>query len=204
MTFRRSAVILIGLAAPFSCTAQAPTNLALTLYNTSFERPSIIMGAMQGVEPKSWFYFSSNLERRGGISDLQRRTGMQSIVFKAQVGTTNYQGIAQRFRAMPGYRYTFAATALIDPQDPLVGDSYGQISLEFQDESGEEIARLYGSSINKDTPPGRWTRILVELDAPTNARLGVAVVTAFSRDERAIGTFYVDDCVLASRRAAAP
>lgn len=203
----------LGLVATFCLLASslpAPaqqmlfTNLPSTILNVGFEKPSLVYGAMPGTEPKSWFYFSSIGERRGGIVDKQRKSGLQSLLFLPLPGTTNYQGVAQRFRALPGYHYTFAANGLIDPQDPLVGDSYAQVSLEWQDAGGVELYRTYGASWNKDTPPGRWRRVMVEGDTPTNTAIGLAVITVFSKDERGIGSIYVDECELTSRRAGEP
>lgn len=174
------------------------TNVPLTLVNKSFERPSILVGAIQGAEPKPWFYFSSNAERRAGVTDVRKKSGLQSVVFKAQSGATNYQGLAQRFRARRGLRYGFSVAVMPDQLDRMSGDSCGQISLEWQDAAGKEISRTWGPRWTGDSTPGRWEKFLVESDPPTNAALGVAVITFFACDPSGTGSFYVDDCELSA------
>ena len=170
--------------------------------NLSFESPSLTSGEsdQEGVpKPEEWFWFSSIPEMGISVTDARRKQGLQSCAFKAQNQPEAYEGIAQRFAAIPGNHYTFVAYAMNDPQDPITGESYGQISLEWQDATGKEISRVYGPSWNFELPFNRWAKFIMAEAAPENASMGVVVITFFTRNCNGFGTFYIDDCGFSKR-----
>lgn len=165
--------------------------------NLSFEEPAVTDDPE--VRPDHWFWFSSTPEVRIGITDGRAKAGTQSCKLTAQEGEDAYQGIAQRFSATPGHSYTFSVFVMNCPQSSMLGDSYGQISIEWQDAGGNELTRQYGPAWSHELPFSRWTRFVVEAQAPDLAVAGVVVITFFSRNSGGYGTFYVDDCGFSSR-----
>lgn len=166
------------------------------IQNTSFESPSILDGATLGDRADKWFWFASTNTTMLGVSDGAKRTGMQSLGFACQVPVDATQGVAQKFKALPGCTYTVTAHVMNDPQEPLVNNAYGQISLEWQDLNGREVGRMLGETWHEKTTPGKWTQIGVEAAAPNRAAIGVVVITVFSRNAEGIGRCFVDDCEL--------
>ena len=192
-------VASLSLAATMTCQAQNDTNASMTLVNTGFENPSIVGGAQPGAQADKWFFFSSAADQNVGVSDTRKKGGMQSLKFKAQTASNAYDGVAQKFLAKSGGHYTFTVYLMSDPTDPLVGGAYGQISIEWHDNTGKEISRVHGPTWNFELASSNWTKFLVEGDAPENTAAGMAVITFFSQDSNGRGTFYADDCELNSR-----
>ncbi len=165
--------------------------------NMSFEQPAA--GENPYVCPDHWFWFSSTPELFIGVTDRRAKDGLQSCRLRGQSDEEAYQGIAQRFKASPGQEYTFSVFVMNDRKDPIIGASYGQISLEWQDEAGQEISRDYGPAWHHELRFDAWTRFVVEAKAPDHAVMGVVVITFFSRNSGGYGTFYIDDCDFDSR-----
>ncbi len=179
---------------------QTTAELPERLQNTGFEEPSIIGGAELRAKPEAWFFFSSNEEDRIGVTDLRKRGGLQSLMFKAQAAGNQYAGMAQLFSAAPGHRYSFSAYVLGDAMDPISEGAYGQISLEWQDVHGNEIERVHGPIWDINLGTARWERFVVEGEPPPGTARGVAVFTFFSQASLGQGTFYADDAELTWRK----
>jgi hypothetical protein len=176
--------------------AQAPQD---TLQNSGFESPDISKGGEPMATPDNWFHFSSTPERKAGVSDARKRSGSQSLCFKAQEPQDSFQGLAQKFSAKSGKPYSFTIYVMSDPADPLVGAAFGQVSFEWRDATGKEITRTYGPTWNFELPSTKWEKITVDADAPDGAAEGSAVITFFAKDCKGMGTFYVDDTELIYR-----
>ncbi len=199
MKIAAALVSILVLAFPVMGQTQNEAGFTPSLVNPGFENPSIIGGAQPGAEPDKWFLFSSIPDKFVGVSDTRKKAGMQSLKLKAQAPTNAYEGIAQKFPAKAGKHYTFVIYAMSDLSNPLVGGSYGQISLEWHDDTGKEISRTHGPTWNFELPGSSWSKFLVEADAPENVAEGVAVVTFFGQDCNGQGAFYIDDCELDCR-----
>lgn len=178
--------------------------LTETLANGGFEQPSISSGALAGAEPEGWFYFCSTSEKRSGVSDSKNKEGLQSLLFKAQSMTNAFEGYAFKFLAKAGNHYTFTVQVTPNPDDPMVAGAYGQISLEFQDETGKEIQRVHGPIWGPELSAGKWEKFLVETDGPENAVSGSAVISFFSSGSSGAGSFYADEAELSVRPVGAP
>lgn len=187
------------LTASLSAMAADDTNLLTTLRNGGFEAPSIITGAKEGDEPEGWFFFCSDRSHHVGVTDSRKHGGMQSLLFKAQTPTEAYEGFAQKFAVTPDDHHTLSVWVLNDPQDPMTGEAYGQVSIEWKDAKGVEISRTYSPAWSKDMSTTRWEKFSVEDYVPTNAVVGIAVITFFCRDSSGVGGFFVDDCELVRR-----
>lgn len=194
-------ILLVGalvLGAAAVCRAQeAATPIALQ--NSGFEKPDIVGGAAVGTKPDLWFMFASGPVNKIGVSDARKKTGSQSLLFKALSETNAFEGVAQKFTAKAGTHYTFTIYAMGEANDPLAGASYGQIHFEFQDAAGKEILRIHGPTWDFQLPATRWEKFYVDADAPDAAASGSAVITFFSQDSGGLGTFYVDDVELSSK-----
>lgn len=171
----------------------------ISMANGGFESPDIMKGAAQGTTPDNWFVFASVGTPSVGVTDSRRRDGSQSLKFQAPQSTNAFAGIAQSFDAIGENHYVFSIYVMSDPTDPLVGSSFGQVSIEWKNSSGAEISRTYGPTWNFELPSTRWERFLVEADAPADAVSGVAVVTFLTQDVNGRGTFFVDGCELAGQ-----
>ncbi len=190
-----SLVFALLLARP----TQAQEKLLPTLTNPGFETPSISTGAKEGDDAEKWFYFSSTPDRNGGISDARKKSGAQSAFLQAQQQIDAYQGLAQRFSAKPQTHYTFSVYVLKDPENSLTGGSFGQISIEWQDDKGVEITRVYGSTWNSQLSSSRWEKFTIEADTPDNVAMGVVVISFFAKDANGFGKFFIDDTDLSSK-----
>ena len=181
--------------------AQAEEAVTADIKNAGFEEPSITKGAVSGVVPDNWFFFTSTAENRAGITDEKKRSGSQSVLFKCLTATNAYQGLAAKFLAKPGAHYALSIYAISSAEDPLVGASFGQTSIEWKNDAGAEISRTHGPTWTFDLPANRWEKFSLEADAPEGTAQGTFVITFFSQDGKGQGTFYVDDAELVSRPA---
>ncbi len=195
----KSFMFVSGLILILGCSLPSAAQEQTAIENQGFEIPSILNGAETGSQPETWFLFSSTPGTSMGITDKKRRSGMQSFFFKAQQEEGAYSGIAQVFKVMPGLRYEFTVYAINDANDPIVGDSFGQVSIEWKDETGQEIKRDYGPLWTFDLSPIRWRKFLVGANAPEEASTAQIVVTFFSRDAAGQGTCYIDDAKLTKK-----
>jgi len=165
------------------------------LTNPGFEKPKIV-GESMGTEPEGWFYFTSGGQTKVGLTTAKHRNGSQAVVIEALDAADSYQGLAQKFPAEPGMRYEFTVYVINDPVKPIVGDAYGQVSIEWQDANGAEITRNWGPTWDFQLSPLKWQEVTVGAEAPEGAAVGVAVVTFFSKDAAGQGRFYLDDASL--------
>jgi hypothetical protein len=172
------------------------------LLNGGFEDPSIIGGGEIGDTPKEWYHFTSGQGSHPGVSQQKRRDGLQSCLLSCQETVDGYTGIAQKFPAVAGRRYQFSAYALNNVTDSVVGESFGQVSLEWLDETGEEIERMFGPTWNFQLSPLSWQRFEVDAVAPDGAFEGIAVVTFYGRDGAGEGSFFIDDAKLVEKSKA--
>jgi hypothetical protein len=190
-----SAVSLVVASLATAALAQEDQPFA----NGGFETPDILKGASQGDAPENWFVFSSTDTSKPGITDARKKGGTQSLRFKAQAETNAFMGIAHDFTPTAGHHYSFVVNVMNDPADPLVGAAFGQVSLEWKDAEGKELARNYGPTWNFQLSSSRWEKYQVDADPPDGSTRGVGVVTYFSKDSKGLGTFYLDDTELIDR-----
>jgi hypothetical protein len=194
-------ILLTGvIALAVSATAMAQDQASQsTLQNGGFESPNVSKSAESMATPDNCIHFSSTPERRAGVSDAHKRSGAQSLCFKAQTAQDSFQGIVQKFSAVSGKPYSFTVYVMSDPADPLVGTAFGQLSFEWRDATGKEITRAYGPTWDFKLSSTKWEKVTIDADAPDGATEGSAVITFFAKDCAGMGTFYVDDADLICR-----
>lgn len=194
-------ILLTGVLSLSVCTAAMAQDEAAktSLENAGFESPDISQGAKLMATPDGWFHFSSTPENKAGVSDARKRSGSQSMCFKAQTPEDAFEGVADKFSVVGGKPYSFTVYVMSDPADPLVGSSFGQISIEWRDATGKEITRSHGPTWNFELTSTQWEKFTVDGDAPEGATEGSAVITFFSKDCKGAGSFFVDDAELIYR-----
>ncbi len=193
----RTRFVVFGLlvsGAVLAFGAQEEKDAIRTLVNTGFERPVLAESEDPAVEPENWFFFSSAEEDpRPTLTEVHQKTGKQALYFKAPSQAKGYLGYAQRFLPQPGATYQFSVHVLNDAGNPIPAGAYAQISVEFKNETGLELERVYGPIWGSELSSVSWQKHTVSATAPEGASLGVVVITFFSQDTKNIGAFYVDD-----------
>lgn len=192
--FLAGGVLAVASAAPvFS--EEAPTE-TLSLLNSGFESPEVTAPANY-FSPENWNCFASEPGDKIGCTVKTKRTGNQSLLFKAPSSANAFEGAAQEFSVTPNYHCGFAAYVTADESDKLGASSFGQVHMEWRAANGKELARVYGPTWDINLSCRRWERYFVEGDAPTGATRGLVVIMFYSKNNPGQGVFYVDDCELA-------
>ncbi|MFA5093776.1 MAG: carbohydrate binding domain-containing protein [Candidatus Omnitrophota bacterium] len=163
------------------------------LPNASFEnRPGF-----RDEDPREWGSWNSSFN---GLCPTERRKGQQSIYLLCpKQGDST--GVFYTYRkVIPGNKYIFRCYALNSREDPVSGDSYGQISIEWRkmtkDKDGKdvpvEISRDYGKKFGANLPYLRWTLISLSAIAPQDAD-NCNFVVQYVNSANGSGKFFVDD-----------
>jgi hypothetical protein len=184
-------VLAIASAAPVF--SQQPAAETPPLLNASFESPEVTT-AENDFPPESWICFASKPGDKAGCTAKVKRTGSQSLAFKAPSAANAFEGASQELVVTPSNRYGFTAYAIGDESDKLGAGSIGQVHIEWRSADGKEISRVYGPTWDLNISSMRWERFFVEGEAPGNAASGLVVIMFYSKSSPGIGTFYVDDC----------
>jgi hypothetical protein len=184
-------VLTIASATPVF--SQQPPIETTPLLNAGFESPEASTPENY-FPPESWTCFASKPGDKVGCTAKTKRTGSQSLVFKAPSSANAFEGTSQEFAITPSYHYGFTAYVTGDESDQLGAGSFGQVHIEWRSADGKEISRVYGPTWDLNLSSKRWERFFVEGDAPANAASGLVVVMFYSKNNPGRGTFYVDDC----------
>jgi len=183
--------LAIASAAPVF--SQQPSVEAPPLLNASFESPEVTTPE-NDFPPENWSCFASKPGDKVGCTAKVKRTGSQSLVFKAPSAANGFEGASQEIVVTPSNRYGFTAYVIGDGSDKLGAGSIGQVHIEWRSADGKEISRVYGPTWDLNISSTRWERFFVEGDAPGNAASGLVVIMFYSKSSPGNGTFYVDDC----------
>ena len=200
MSVRGSIIAMAAALFAAGAFAQGTSALLPKLQNSGYENPAIAAGAEPGGRPVGWLDFASDGGSVAGITDEKKRGGVQSILLKCQEKEDAFHGLYQKFAAAPNHRYTFSMYALNDANDPLVGNSYGQLGIEWKSSDGQEISRVHGPLWNFELSATRWEKFTVEGTAPEGAESGIATMTFFSKDSGGFGTCYIDDAAISVKK----
>jgi hypothetical protein len=184
-------VLAIASAAPVFSQQTNPETPPLV--NAGFESPEVTTPDNH-FPPEGWICFASKPGDKVGCSAKAKRTGSQSIVFKAPSAANGFEGASQEFVVTPTYHYGFTAYVIGDESDPLSAGSFGQVHIEWRGADGKELSRVYGPTWDLNLSSKRWERFFVEGDAPAGTVSGLVVVMFYSKTNPGRGTFYVDDC----------
>ena len=182
-------VLVIAVAAPLYAN-EAPLVGRNLLKNESFEnRPGF-----KDSTPINWGGFNSSYN---GISTTVRRRGQQSVHMNCpKQGEST--GIFYTYKNVkPGYRYNFSAYFLNYGSDPISGNAFGQLHIEWRkmtndNKDAKELSRDYGPTFGPGTSTMKWTFITMSVIAPMDAD-NCNFVIEFANKEKGAGRLYTDD-----------
>ncbi len=189
--------ILAGtlFVAAISAIATAAQTAGNLLSNAGFETPQAD-AANAAAKPDNWDVFCR--EPNGAkisLSTGAAKTGKQSLRFTCTGVAESYEGIAQVVNVSEGKRFELSVFVGNDNAQRLKGTTRGQISIEWKDSTGNEIARSWGpdwGALAGDS----WTQFKMTGEAPAKAVQAVAVITVHEGKEPGGGSFYADDMSL--------
>lgn len=183
----------LAMASSVPVFSQEPSAGTPPLANASFESPEVTTPENH-FPPENWICFASKPGDKVGCTAAIKRTGLQSLVFKAPSAANGFEGASQEFAVTPSFHYGFTAYVMGDESDRLGASSFGQVHIEWRSADGKELSRVYGPTWDLNISSKRWERFFVEGDAPEGAVSGLVVVMFYSKNNPGHGTFYVDDC----------
>ena len=158
-------------------------------FNGGFERPAGPVGDL----PVDWEPFASD-DRKLGIDTNLQRSGNQALKMSAQGREGAHLGVYQNLSVEPKKRYIFQAHVINSKDEPLNGNVYGMLGIEFRDQSGNEIAREISPQWNRYLSKMKWERFEVEAKAPRNASVAHFVIYLLDGDDGSSkGSILIDD-----------
>ena len=184
--------LVIAVAVPLYAVEEPLVGRNL-LKNESFEnRP----GFKDSV-PVDWGSYNSDYN---GISTTVRRRGQQSVYMKCPKQNDATSIFYTYKKVKPGNRYNFSAYALNYASDPVSGNAFGQLHIEWRKttkdkdnkETVSDISRDFGPTFGPGMSAMRWTFVTMSAIAPVDAD-NCNFVVEFINKENGSGGFYVDD-----------
>jgi len=186
--------VVLTLASAAPVFSQQPNTETPQLLNAGFESPEV-MTPEDDFPPESWSCFSSKPGDKARCTTRTKRTGLQSLVFKAPSTANAFVGAAQELAVAQSNRYEFTVYVIGDESNKMGATSTGQVHIEWlAAAAGKEISRIYGPVWDLNISSKRWERFVVGGSAPNNATRCRVVIMFYSKNSPGMGTFYVDDC----------
>lgn len=193
---RRSVSVALGSWLFAMAAAAQPGEEANLLANAGFEGPA----GDAGVLPTNWNYQTS-ADQKTGISTVFSRSGKQSLAIRGHGARDGFQALSQDVNVQEGAAYRLLAYLRNSREDPLNGEhAYGQLVVEWQNASGEEVGRSWSESWDGSISRLRWERIaLKKVEAPAGAVKAIVGIHLYEGEDGATGSFFVDDMVFTFR-----
>jgi hypothetical protein len=165
------------------------------LHNGSFELPKLEGATVSMLNPDDWnVYATKGAQEKVGISTKRKRSGMQSMIMQSQGKDDAFQGVWVPVPVEERERYQLELYVTNDPDRPMKGNHQGQVSIEWKDGEGIEIARDLGPDWNQSLSKKSWKRKRMIVSAPVGAKLARVVITFNDGlNSEPGGSFYVDD-----------
>jgi hypothetical protein len=155
--------------------------------NSGFEE----LKGFNGENPAGWWSWNSEYN---GLTSETGRTGDQSVYISSAPSRGSHSGILYRYRnVVPGKTYVFSCYVLNSSKDPISGDAYGQLSIEWL-KNERETERTWGIIWGPETSKTDWTRQEMTATAPVDADACNFVIQFFRRDGS--GAYYADDAMV--------
>jgi hypothetical protein len=160
------------------------------LVNTGFEDVSPANKAL----PDYWSFFSTD-EPGAKLRDGDAYQGERCLEMEAPEDAKphDFYGVMQRVPIEGNERYDVEAYVRNNKDNPLKGAVYGQLVVEWVDESNKEISRVYSKRWTRSYTRGKWKRIKMRHKAPKKAVLAVVSVQLHQGGTGGKGSFSVDD-----------
>lgn len=164
--------------------------------NESFENPP----GFYNDNPRDWWSWNSDLN---GLTQEKHRMGSQSAYFSCP-HQGEVEGMVFTYKAFkPGKQYLFSCYALNSAKDPIKGNAFGQMSIEWKkkkiekDKDGkdievnEEVSRAWGPTFGPELSNIKWAPFSMTATAPQGADSCNFVIQFINNGGS--GKFFVDD-----------
>ena len=179
------AVVLALIAGSVGAQPDVSTNF---LSNWSFEASS----PKDPAPPDGWQRYTTSKIGAFITADASQ-SGKQCLRFSAQGIPRAFQGLTQRMEIVSGEKYTFAASVMNDPADPLKGVVHLQLCIEWLNAEGREVFRNF-TSPQQTFSKTRWTQLMVrKVKAPPGAVCAVVGIHLYEGERGGKGSLFVDD-----------
>jgi len=143
--------------------------------------------------PQDWMLFSDNKNLSfGGMGKDDASKGNSCVVFSNSKKKTSFQGLFQTLKVKSGEQIEFNIYVKNNPENPLVGGSHGQLSIEWYDAQGKEISRSWSQSWGSNLSKDKWVEYSLTDLAPSKAVKANLAITLFPEGETT-GGFLADD-----------
>lgn len=161
--------------------------------NSSFEnRPG-----GKDEDPRGWGTWNSDYN---GLATDQFRSGSQSAYFICPKTGDSEGTFFTYAKVKPGKEYTFSAYAKNSSKEPMKGEVFGQISIEWfkkgKDKDGKdiliELKRDWGPEFGPELPIIKWAPFTMTATAPVDSDTCRFVIQFFNKGGGS-GKFFVDD-----------
>ena len=196
-SFYRGLMVVVGFAASSVGAAnrqndQAPAESLIQ--NGSFE----VAGADRAQAPEGWRFYTSKM----GVPTLSTnvsKEGMNSFRLRAQSNGGAACGVVQTIAVTPGEKYSLTAWVRKNEDDPLKGAAYGQLVIEWQDETGKEIDRVWGKKWGPNTGHTKWDDVEIsKAQAPPRTAQAIFGIHLFDGKTGGKGSVLVDEVSVTS------
>jgi hypothetical protein len=196
----RWAVCVAAACTAVAVVAEEEAGNGNLIQNASFETPAAAEQAVPNYEtlPDGWDVFSSS-KLTLIIGRSLAHQGDQAIKLATQGQRNGNGGFFQIVNVTPGSDYTFEADVMNDPTETLKGSCYGELSIEWQDDSGAELERVRSKPWGPSLSKAQWQTMKVGGKAPARAASARIVVTLYDGPNASKGAMWVDDAKLKSR-----
>lgn len=147
--------------------------------------------------PRDWSFWNSDLN---GITIDEFRSGSQAAYFICPDAGDVEGAFFTYTKVRPGKEYTFSAYVRNSSKEPINGNVYGQLSIEWfkkgRDKAGKtifiEINRNWGSAFGPELSVVKWVPVTVTATAPAYSDTCRFVIQFFNKGGGS-GKFFVDD-----------
>lgn len=186
------AALIIAVTVPLYAT-ETPLVGRNLLKNESFEnRPGF-----KDETPSDWGSWNNDYN---GISTTESRRGQQSVYMNCPKQGEETGIFCTYKKVKPGDRYNFTVYILNLASDPVKGNAFGELHIEWRKttkdkdnkDTAVEISRDYGPTFGPGMSSMKWTPVTMSAIAPTDTD-NCNFVVGFLNKENGSGRFYVDD-----------
>lgn len=151
--------------------------------NESFENPP----GFYDDNPRDWGAWNSDFN---GLTNEAHRLGSQSAYFSCPY-QGEIEGMFFIYKAVkPGKEYIFSCYVINSVKNPVKGNAFGQISIEWKRKNAE-ITRSWGPTFGSEVSALKWTPFTMTAIAPSEADSCNFVIQFFNNGGS--GKLFVDD-----------
>jgi len=184
--------LIVAMSYPAGCAHAVMVGKNL-LANNSFEnRPGF-----KDQDPRDWGSWNNAFN---GLSTTERRRGQQSVYFLCPKQGESTGVFYTYKKVKPGNKYIFHCYVMNSREEPMSGQAFGQLSIEWRKTTKDkdnkdvqvEISRDFGQKFGQNLPCLKWTLMSISAIAPQDAD-NCNFVIQFYNDTNGAGKFFADD-----------